>query len=176
MLETMRSEWWLMVLRGLVAVAFGVLALVWPTGTATALIILVALFVLVDGIFSLIAAVRARRPSWGLGAFEGVLGVVIGVLALAMPRITAMVLAVLVGVWALVTGILELVAAIRFRHELRTEWLLGSAGVLSILLGIAMIIAPSAGVVVIAVLVGIYALLFGLALLVYGLRLRRLGQ
>jgi len=174
MIQTFRSEWWLIALRGLFAVIFGVLALAWPTQTATAIVMLVALFILIDGILSLVGAARRHEPTWGFGVFEGIIGVVIGILALAMPQITAMVLVVLVGIWAIVTGILELLAAVRLRTELASEWLLGAAGVLSIVFGIAVFVAPSAGVVAISVIVGIYALLFGASLIVYGFRLRKI--
>ena len=171
-----RTDWWLVALRGVIALVFGVVALAWPSATATAIVVLVAVFVLLDGILSLVFAARSQRSSWGFGVFEGVVGVIIGVLALSMPRITAMVLAVLIGVWALVTGIIELMTALRLRAEVGPVWLLGVAGVLSILLGIAIIVAPGAGVVAMTVLVGIYALLFGVALVVYGLRLRSVSS
>jgi uncharacterized membrane protein HdeD (DUF308 family) len=160
-------------LRGLLAVIFGILALSWPTQTATALVVLIALFILLDGALSLLTAARSREPAWGFGVFEGVLGVVIGLLALLMPQITAIVLVVLVGVWALVTGLLELVVATRLRTQARSEWLLGAAGALSILFAVAVFVAPRAGVIALAVIVGIYALLFGVSLIVYGFRLRR---
>lgn len=176
MLRTFGTDWWLVALRGFFAALFGMLALALPMETATVLVILVALFVLIDGVFSLVASVRSRQPTWGFGVFEGVVGVVIGVLALSMPQLTAMVLAVLVGAWALVTGIIELVIALRLREQFRPQWLLGIAGVLSILFGIAIFISPGAGVVVLAVIVGIYALLFGISLIVYGFRLRKLSR
>ncbi len=173
MLSRIRGEWWLVALRGLVAVIFGVIALTRPSDTAAAVVILVALFVLVDGVLSLVAAIRASRPNWAFPMFEGILGVVIGILALVMPRITAMVFAVLIGIWALVTGIIELVMASRLRGQFGSNWLLGVAGGLSVIFGIAFIVAPSAGVVALTVIVGIYALLFGIAMIVYGFRLRR---
>ncbi|MFW5685842.1 MAG: HdeD family acid-resistance protein [Spirochaetota bacterium] len=168
-----KSSWWLVALRGLIALLFGIFALAWPAGTATALVVLIAVFVLLDGVLSLVASARARQPLWGFGVFEGVVGVVIGVLALVMPRVTAMVLAVLVGIWALVTGIIELVTAIRLWGERRSVVLLGVAGVLSTILGVAIIVSPGGGVVALTVLVGIYALLFGIAIIVYGLLMRR---
>ena len=176
MIDTSRTDWWLVALRGLVAALFGVLALLWPTKTATVLVILIALFILIDGVFSLVVAARSRRPSWGLGLFEGVVGVAIGVLALAMPQVTAMVLAVLVGLWALVTGVLELFAAIRLREQITSEWLLGAAGVVSILFGIAIFVSPGAGVAVLTMIVGIYAVIFGVSLIVYGLRIRKVSR
>ncbi|MFW5744452.1 MAG: HdeD family acid-resistance protein [Spirochaetota bacterium] len=173
MLSRIRGEWWLVALRGLVAVVFGLIALSRPSDTAAAVVIFVALFVLIDGVLSLVAAIRTRRPSWAFPMFEGIVGVVVGILALAMPRITAVVFAVLIGIWALVTGIAELVMAFRLRSGLPSEWVLGAAGGLSVIFGVAFIVAPSAGVVALTVIVGIYALLFGIALIVYGLRLRR---
>ena len=172
MLSRIRGEWWLVALRGLVAVIIGVIALSRPSDTAAAVVILVAVFVLIDGVLSLVAAIRARQPSWAFPMFEGIVGVVIGILALVMPRITAMVFAVLIGIWALVTGIIELVMAFRLRGQFRSDWLLGLAGGLSIVFGIAFIVVPSAGVVALTVIVGIYALLFGIAMIVYGFRLR----
>lgn len=173
MIGMVHSEWWVIVARGIVAIAFGVLALAWPFEAATAIAILIALFILLDGVFSLASAVKGRSRSWGLGVFEGLLGILIGVLALVVPDVTAMVLAVLIGIWALVTGIIELVMAFRFRGELGSEWLLSLAGALSVILGIAIIASPGAGVVVLAVIVGVYALLFGVSLVVFGLQMRR---
>lgn len=174
-MQSVRTSWWLIALRGLIAVIFGTLALVWPAETATAIVLLIAIFVILDGVLSLVAAVRARQPTWGFGAFEGVLGLVVGILALAWPQATAMIIAVLVGVWALLTGILELAAAIRLRREIRSVWLLGIAGVVSVIFGIAILASPSAGVVVLTTLVGIYAILFGLAIIFYGAVIRRLS-
>ncbi|MFW6356488.1 MAG: HdeD family acid-resistance protein [Spirochaetota bacterium] len=172
MITTVRSEWWMIVLRGAVAAVFGVVALAWPFETAAALVMLIALFVLVDGVFALVVSVSTRRPTWGLGAFEGILGVVIGILALAMPRVTTLVVAFLVGAWALATGVLELSAAIRLRREHGSFWLLGISGALSILLGLAIVISPGAGVAALTIFVGVFALLSGVAIVVYGLRLR----
>ena len=126
----------------------------------------------IDGLLSIIAAVRGRRLRWGLGLLEGLLGVLIGVLALAVPGVTAIVLAIMIGAWAFVTGILELIAA-RILSPTGAGTFLGIAGVLSVVLGLAVVFFPRAGVVALAVIVGLYALLFGLSLIVFGLRVRR---
>ena len=172
--RTVQSDWWVVVLRGVLAVFLGFAALIWPEATATTLILLVAAFVLIDGALTLVAALRARedRSRATLGAIEGTTGLVIGLIALLAPQIALGVLAVLVGLWAIVTGVLEVASAVRLRGELRSAWLLGLAGALSILLGIAIILSPSAGVVLITVLVGVYGLLAGVSLVGLGIRMR----
>jgi uncharacterized membrane protein HdeD (DUF308 family) len=173
MVGMFRSEWWIVVARGALAVIFGVIVLARPFAAVTAVIMFIGLFILLDGVLSIVTAVRGRPLRWGLGLFEGLLGLLIGVLALAVPGVTAVVLAVMIGAWAFVTGILELIAA-RILSRIGVGAFLGIAGWLSVLLGLAVVFFPRAGVVVLSVILGLYALLYGTSLIAFGLRVRRL--
>ncbi|MGH2351177.1 MAG: HdeD family acid-resistance protein [Chloroflexota bacterium] len=173
MLGMLARNWWAVALRGLLAVIFGVLAFVWPGITLGALVLLFGAYALVDGIFALIGAVRAgsgqnRSPL----VLEGIAGVAAGVLTFIWPGITALVLLYLIATWAIVTGVLEVWAAIRLREEISNEWLLGLGGVASILFGILLVIFPGAGALTVVWLIAAYAVVFGVLLIALGFRLR----
>ena len=181
MLETLTRNWWVVALRGAAALLFGLLALIWPEITLFALVILFGAYALVDGLFSLGAAIlggrtgeRADGRSRGWLVFEGVAGLVIGVVTFVWPGITTLVLLALIAAWALVTGVLEVVAAVRLRKEIRGEWLLALGGVLSVLFGVLLVVWPATGAVALVVLIGAYAVVFGAVLIGLALRLRRL--
>jgi len=134
MVSNLAENWWALVLRGIAGVLFGIVALVWPPGAVTALVLLFGAYALVDGIFNLIAAFRAPREGkrWGWLAFSGVIGVATGLIAFFFPSITALALVLLVAAWSLVTGVAEIVVAVRLRREIEHEWLLGLSGLLSV--------------------------------------------
>ncbi|WP_410603774.1 HdeD family acid-resistance protein [Amycolatopsis sp. lyj-90] len=172
-----RLAWPLAAVRGVFAILFGVLALIWPGATVLALAIIYGVYAIIDGIGGLMQAFRpgdaAHRAAYGiLGAF----GIIAGVLVLLWPGITVLVLAFLVGFWAIFTGIVEIVAAIRLRKQIEGEAFLIAAGALSLIAGIVIVFNPLAGAYGIALLVGIYALLYGVMLLVLAFRLRKLAQ
>src|SRR5438132_28539 len=131
--ETLRRNWWLLALRGLAAVIFGVLAFAWPGATLITLVWLFGAFALVNGILSLAVAVKAPKgyPRFGSLILGGLLGILAGLLAFVMPGITAIGLLILIACWAMVTGILEIVAAIKLRKLINNEWLLVLAGIAS---------------------------------------------
>ena len=167
-------RWWMVVLRGAAAVLFGLLALVWPAITLLALVLLFGAYVLVDGALSL--AVAARRepvPRRGWLIVEGIASVVIGIAAFAWPGVTSLVLLGLIAGWSLITGVLEIAAAIALRRELRNEWLLAASGALSVIFGILILVWPAAGALALVTLIGIYAVVFGVTLIGLGVRLRR---
>lgn len=180
------AGWKLLALRGAVAALFGVFALVRPATTATAVVVLIGAFVLVDGVLGTIGAFRTsgRQGQTTLGIAEGVLGLVVGLIAVIAPDAALRFLSVLIGLWALLTGALEIAAAIGSRPvdmsgagsvdaRGRVNWLLGTAGALSLILGGILVFSPGAGVVLITVLIGVYALGFGIALIALALRIRR---
>lgn len=174
MLEQMRANWWAIVLRGVLAIVFGVLLFVWPLAGLDALVILFGAYALVDGIFALLAAVRVGTSSdrwWGL-LLEGVAGIIAGSIAFLWPGITAVVLLYLIAAWAIITGVFEIVAAIRLRREIESEWLLGLAGVASLLFGVFLIAWPLAGILAVVWVIGAYGVLFGLTMLFLGFRVR----
>jgi uncharacterized membrane protein HdeD (DUF308 family) len=146
-----------------------------------ALVVLIALFgayALVDGVFAIVSAVRAaeRHMRWWPLLVEGLAGIVLGALTFVWPGVTALVLLYFIASWALVTGVFEILAAIRLRQEITGEWLLALTGVLSVVFGLLLIIFPWAGALTVVWLIGIYALVFGLLLLGLAWRLRDLWQ
>jgi uncharacterized membrane protein HdeD (DUF308 family) len=166
--------WWLLVMRGLAAVTFGVLSLLWPGLTLLVMALLWGAYVLVDGLLSLLHAfkLRGRGLSVALWALVGVLGVSAGVLAFIWPGLTAFVLLTLIAAWAIVVGALQLAAAWRLRRQIRGEWLLALSGALSLVFGALLVLQPQTGAVAVVVLVAGYAIAFGVLLMALGWRLR----
>lgn len=168
--------WWTYILRGVLAVVFGVVAFVWPALGLAVLVGLFAAWALFDGVTSLFAGWTTRRTtrSWWLEILEGVAGIVAGVIALAFPLFAGEILVLLIAVWAIVTGVFEIVMAIRMRDQLKGEFWLGLAGVASILFGIVLVLYPAAGAVSLVWLIGSFAIVFGIFLVILGWRLRRI--
>lgn len=172
------GRWWTLLLRGLTAVAFGILAFVRPFETISTLLILFGLYALVHGVLSLLAAIDRRgqiRESWLL-AIEGIVGICIGILTLRAPSTTVMVLIFFVWVWAIGTGVLRMFEAFTLRHEVPGEVWLALSGVITILLGLVFILRPVLGVVVIAWMIAAYALLIGLFEILLGRELRAIRR
>jgi uncharacterized membrane protein HdeD (DUF308 family) len=164
----------MLALRGVVAIVFGVLAILMPGLTLALLVGLFAAFALIGGIAAVIGATRARpHDGWGLEMLLGIVSIVAGVLAIIYPGVTALSLILLMGVNALITGVLELVSAIRLRKEITNEWLLGAAGVVSIVFGAIVLIFPGAGALALVWFVSFYATLQGILLLIVAMRARR---
>src|SRR5437773_7759132 len=137
MLIVFSSSWWAQVLRGLAAIAFGVLAFIWPHITATVLVLLFGAYALVDGLFAIVAGLKSHSEykRWWLLLLEGILSVAAGLVAFLAPGITAWVLLILIASWAIVTGAFEIVAAIQMRKYITGEWMLALAGIASMLFG-----------------------------------------
>jgi uncharacterized membrane protein HdeD (DUF308 family) len=155
----------MLVVRAVLAVAFGLIALFWPDLTLLALAIGFGVYAILDGVTSVIDAFRTRGHSrWWLGLLGGLVSIVAGVLALIWPGITALVLAIVVGAWAVVTGIAEIAAAVRLRRAGGRTWLLGLAGVLSVIAGILIVLWPREGAIGLAVLLGAFVVVYGVVL------------
>jgi uncharacterized membrane protein HdeD (DUF308 family) len=170
-------DWRTLALRGLAALAFGVLALIWPRLTLLALVILWGAFALADGVITLTAVATkspATRARPRLFILQGFLGIAAGIITFVWPGITALALLFVIAAWALLTGVMQLMAAIRLRREIEGEWLLGLSGALSVLLGVLLVITPGAGALVITWLIGWWAVVFGTVLVVLAWRVRRL--
>jgi uncharacterized membrane protein HdeD (DUF308 family) len=165
--------WWTLLLRGILAVLFGVMAFVWPVATLAALVLLWGAFALVDGVFAIITGAKSRW--WSVLVF-GIFGVAAGLIALFLPGITALALLMVVAVWAMVRGAFEIVAAIRLRKELSDEWLLILGGAASIAFGILMVMFPGAGALALVWLIGLQALVAGAFLFALAFRLRRVNR
>ncbi|MCW2504615.1 MAG: hypothetical protein JWO79_2899 [Actinomycetia bacterium] len=179
MLEALARNWGAVALRGGVAVLFGVLALVWPGMTVLVLVALFGAYALVDGVTALFTAIRGGPRAMGRRGWlvlEGIAGLAAGILTLLWPGITAVVLVWLIGGWAVVTGVLEIAAAIRLRKEIEGEWMLILAGIASVFFGVLLIALPGPGALALAWLIGVYAIVFGVLELALALRLRRIAH
>jgi uncharacterized membrane protein HdeD (DUF308 family) len=177
MLDALARTWWLILLRGIVAVLFGVLTFVWPGVTLVTLVLFYGAYALVDGVLSLAAAIMggAAAPRWWL-AVVGLLGIAAGIVTLLLPGITTLVLLYFIALWAILIGAMQIVGAIRLRHEIDNEWWLGLSGALSVLFGIVLIAQPGAGALGLVYVIGAFAVIFGLVLISFALRLRRHGR
>lgn len=168
------ENWWAVALRGAVSVAFGAIAFVQPGVALATLTILFAAYMLVDGVVAIVAGVRAAQhhERWGTFILEGIVDILVGIVAFLWPVSAVLAFVYLVAGWALVSGIVMMVAAFRL-HVSHGRLLLGLAGLVSVLFGIAVAAAPLAGAITLALWIGAYAVVFGITLIVLGFRLRR---
>ena len=166
--------WWTFIVRGILAIAFGVLAFFAPGLGIAVLVGLFAAWVIIDGIGNIIAGVRGRGldRNWWLEILEGVVGIAAGLIALIFPAYAAQALVIIIAAWAIVTGVLEIIAAIRLRELISGEVWMGLAGVASILFGIILIVFPAAGALSLVWLISSFAIVFGIFLILLGWRLR----
>ena len=171
------GDWRWLAVRGVAAVLFGLLTLVWPNVTLWVLVVLWGAFVLVDGLAGLVAVllgdVERHRGWWALAAL---VGIGVGVVTLVWPAITALALLYMIAIWAFLVGCVQIVTAVRLRHEIEHEWALGIAGVLSVALAVLLVITPGAGALVITWAIGWYAVILGVLLLVLAWEVRRETQ
>jgi uncharacterized membrane protein HdeD (DUF308 family) len=167
------QNWWAVAIRGVCGIIFGLVALFLPGATMLTLVLFFSAYMLVDGIFGIVAAVRAasHHQRWGLLVLEGVLNIAVGVIAFIWPGLTAVTFVLLIAAWAIVTGVLEIVAAVRLHPEYGRWWLILS-GVASVIFGVLLVVAPLAGVIVVTWWIGAFALIFGIMLVVLAFRLR----
>ncbi len=170
--DDLARHWWVVGLRGLAAILFGILAFAWPGMTLAVLVILFGVYALVDGVLNLYHAFRGDMAHRLWLAVEGVVSILAGLAAIALPGITALVLLYVIALWAIVTGIVEIVVAFRLRRAIANELGLIIGGVLSVIFGIVLVAAPGAGALAVVFLIGAYAIVFGLALLGLAWRLR----
>jgi uncharacterized membrane protein HdeD (DUF308 family) len=165
------ENWWVLALRGLLAVLFGFAALLLPLGTLEAVGRLFGVYAILEGALVVLIGMRGTQYR---GAFlsEGAFGIMAGLVALAWPGVTALVLLYIIAIWAILSGIAEMIAAVALRREIEGEWVLFLVGVLSVVLGVAMAVLPSVGVLSLIWLVGLYALAVGVAMIVLAFRVR----
>jgi len=177
MLGYLQRSWWIFLLRGAAAIVFGIMAFAWPALTLAVLVILFGAYVLMDGVFGLVDAVRHRDRLgrvWPL-VLESVLGIVVGLLTLLAPGVTALVLLMFIAAWSVVGGLLRILLAFQIRHEITGEWILIAGGLLSILFGGLLIGLPQAGLITLVWIIGFYAVAFGVLFVLLAFRLRKLG-
>jgi uncharacterized membrane protein HdeD (DUF308 family) len=171
-------NWWHFAVRGVLAIVFGVFALIWPDSTMLALVLLFGAFALADGFFAVATGIAARGyfERWWAILLEGITGIVIAVLTFFWPNITALVLLYVIAAWAVTTGIFEILAAIEFRHVLSGEWAMILAGLLSVVFGVLLFVFPGAGALSVVWLIGMYAIAAGIMEIIFAFRLRGLGH
>ena len=169
------KNWWSLVIRGIAGVLLGVITFLWPGITLGALVLLFGAFALIDGVGSIVGAIRASRMDerWGALLIVGVAGIVAGILTFLWPGITALALVYIIAAWAIIAGVFEIAAAVRLREYIEHEWLLALTGVLSVVFGVLIATTPLAGALVIAIWVGAYAFVYGVLLIALGFRLRK---
>jgi uncharacterized membrane protein HdeD (DUF308 family) len=169
-------QWWLVALRGLAAITFGILAFIWPAITLEVLILFFGAYAMVDGVLALYAAIRSRGQRAWVSVMEGIVGIGAGLVAFFSPGITALALLILIAGWAIVTGVMEVIAAVELRRVVRNEWFLILSGLLSVVFGIVLLIQPAAGALALVWLIGAYAIVFGIGMLGLSWRLRALKE
>jgi len=165
-------RWWGVVLRGVAAIIFGLVSLWAPAIGLLAMVIVFGAYAIVDGALALSLALREPEISHNMLVLRGIVSVVAGVIALVLPGITAFLLLLVIGVWAIVAGILEIMMAIRYRKEIPREWLLALEGAISLAFGILLLAWPMAGLLALGLWIGIYALVYGVLLVAAGVRMR----
>jgi len=173
-LDGLAKNWWLVLLRGLCSVIFGILAFAWPGLTLVTLVLLYGGFALADGILAIAAAIAGGHsaPRWWL-AVMGLLGLAAGAVTFAWPGITALVLLMFIAFWAIATGIMQIVGAIKLRKEIDNELFLVLGGILSVVFGMVMLAQPGAGALALVLVIGGYAIVYGVLLIAFSLRLHR---
>jgi uncharacterized membrane protein HdeD (DUF308 family) len=174
LVHALAKNWWLLLLRGVAAIIFGGLAFAWPGMTLLTLILLYGAYALTDGVLAVIAAIMGNAPGrrWWL-AILGLLGISAGLLTFMMPGLTAIVLLFFIAAWAITTGVLQIIGAIQLRKEIDNEWLLILGGIISVLFGVGMLIAPGAGALALVWVIGIYAVIEGVLLVALAFRLKK---
>ena len=170
MLDVLTQKWWAVALRGIVAIVFGIVALAFPGATLVSLAIVFGAYAFIDGVLTIVSAFghRGREASWYV--LEGIIGIAVGLATFFFPGIAAQALVILIGLWAILTGIFEVMAG--FELPISWNWLLTFAGVLSIGFGVVVIAYPVSGAVAVVGLIGLYGLMFGGSLLAFGIWLR----
>jgi uncharacterized membrane protein HdeD (DUF308 family) len=175
LLQTVGRTWWLVLLRGLAAIVFGVLAWAWPGVTLVTLVLFWGAYALVDGVAALVGGWQSKdagKPMWTV-VLIGLVGIAAGVFTFVQPGVTAIALLMLIAVWAIVNGVLEVSAAIRLRKEIENEWLLILSGLLSIAFGAMMILNPGAGAMAVLWLIGAFSVAYGALLVILSLKLKK---
>ena len=183
MIQEVARYWWVLLIRGLLAIGFGFAALVWPEITVWALVIVFGVYVLVDGVLDIGMAIGGSsggvrlsggRRFWLL--LMGLLGIAAGLVSFFWPSITAVALLWVIAIWAIVSGFFELLTAWQLRAELTNEWMWVLAGLLSIALGILLLLQPKTGAVALIIWIGIMAIAWGVALTVVSFQIRGIGD
>ena len=167
-------NWWAFLLRGILAVIIGLIAVFYPGAAFLSLVLIFGAFALVDGVFAIVAAFAGgvHSENWWWLILEGLFGVLIGILTIVQPAAMGLAWVFVIGVWAVVTGVFEIITAIRLRKEITGEWALIVGGLLSVIFGLLLAFYPISGALAVGFIVGIYALIVGALFIVLAFRLR----
>jgi uncharacterized membrane protein HdeD (DUF308 family) len=168
-------HWWVMLLRGLLAIAFGLAALFVPGAVAAALILVFGAWAFVDGAFALVGAFSHNAQHRWFLLFEAIVGIATGLVVWFYPGLAGLTLLLLIAWWAIITGVMEIVYAIQLRKQLDNDWLYILAGVASVVFGALVIYRPFAGLLAVMWIIATYALVFGVLLIGFSLRLRNIA-
>jgi len=176
MIETLKRHWWVPVIRGIAAIVFGIIAFTHPVMAIATLVLFFGAWVLIDGIFRIVAAIRHRGsdPDWAWQLVIGIIGIIVGLLTFHAPRVTALALVIYIAAWALMIGASEIVMAVKLRHEIKGEWLLILMGLASIVFAVLLLWNPVAGAAAVIWLIAWYAVVLGILAIFFGFRLRSL--
>ena len=171
-------NWWLLLLRGLVAIVFALLTWAQPGVSLAALVLVFGIYVLAAGLLGVWSAIAKRRDNrhWWLLLLWGLVGIVVGVMTFIMPGITGLVLLMYIAAWAVITGVLQIVAAIRLRKEIKGEWLMILSGLVSVAFGVLLFLQPGAGALAVAWIIAAYAFIFGVLMVLLAFKVRKLGR
>jgi uncharacterized membrane protein HdeD (DUF308 family) len=170
--DALQRMWWAVILRGMIAVLFGIAVLAWPGLVFTTLLVTFGIFCLADGVLGIWAAFAGGSEHRWLQLVWALVSVGAGLATLLVPGVTALALLFYIGAWAVTTGVLQIVSAIQLRREIEGEWLLMLSGLLSVLFGILLFARPGAGAMAIVTLLGVFAIASGVALILLGWRAR----
>ena len=170
--------WWVLLLRGILAILFGVAAYAWPGLTLATLVLFFAAWVFVDGIFDVFHAFSGRKDdeSWWLLLLEGLLGIVFGVITFQAPQVTTLVLLLYIAFWAMATGVLRIVMAVRLRNEIEGEWWMAVCGAASVLFGMIMLARPGAGALAVLLFIAAWSILVGILMVLLAFKARGFGR
>ncbi|MGI5283586.1 HdeD family acid-resistance protein [Nonomuraea polychroma] len=176
MIDDYLGHWWVLTLRGVLALLFGIMAVAWPAITLLVLAVVFGAYAIVDGALAAVAAARAAKGHRAPLILLAAAGLLFGIMCIVWPGLTVLVVTLLIGIWAIVTGVMEIMTAIRMRREIQGEWLHVLAGALSVLFGVLVLVWPATGALTVALIIGIYAIVAGIMLIILSLRVRKLRE
>ena len=171
-------SWWLLLLRGVIAILFAALTWMQPGISLASLILVFGIYVFADGVVGIWTAFSGRKDNhhWWVLLLWGLVSIAVGVLTFMNPAITGLVLLMYIATWAIVTGVFQIVGAVRLRKEIDGEWLLGLSGLASLVFGALMVMWPVAGALAVVWMIALYAFVYGVLMVMLSFRVRKLGR
>jgi len=173
--NVLSKYWGAILFRGILAILFGLVALFWTGITIEVLVILFALYALIGGVVSMIGSFMAMKDhsNWWMYLLQGIAGVVIGIMVFSWPAITVLILLYFVAIWAIVSGFIEIIVSFSEKEEVVGKWVLGTAGVMSLIIGLCLFLFPAVSVELLIWIIGIYALIFGISLCMFSFQIKK---